>query len=204
MKTAFNPYRRITPQAKIIGAAERIGNGAIAQNQGTTYELYDYVKLNTSATDQTITFFNALNTKAFPFTNISQNQLQAGEAIAVEYIFFSLIYVTKGSTEVVKMSAAQLDIPGVNLGNFSLNLDNNRVIKPISLMRANSLFNVHGKTAANYVFYPDTDLTIQSQLQFTAQLQLPPVTSPAPDTQDIYIGCHLTGTAAILNVKTSV
>jgi hypothetical protein len=71
-------------------------------------------------------------------------------------------------------------------------------------MRSLESFNTKGGTARNYTFYPDTDLTIPPQISFTAELQIPANTDTAPADTEVYYGCHLLGTGAILNLKTNV
>lgn len=200
----FNPYKRITPQAKIISVNDRLGNPGLKNNQGTTVEIYDYVKLSTSAANQVLEFFSSVNTKKFPFTNIQQNQLQVGEALAIEYMFLTYIIVTDATGEITAFGSVSELIKGFNVAQYTMSLDNNRIMKPLTLARQSKQFNPHGKTAENYVFYPDTDLTLPPQVQFTANLNLPPVTSPAGVGETLYVGLHWTGSGAILNIKQSV
>jgi hypothetical protein len=200
----FNPYRRITPGAKLIQVNDNLGNPNLKNNQGTTFEIYDYVPLATSAANQTLEFFAAVNAKIFPFTNLQQNQLQAGEALAIEYKFFTYMIVNDATGEVTAFGSISELIKGFNVGQYSMFVDNNRVMKPLTLGRQSKQFNPHGKTAENYVFFPDTDLTVPPQVQFTAKLTIPPVTSPAAEGSTLYVGLHWTGTGAILNIKQSV
>ena len=200
----FNPYKRITPQAKIISVNDRIGNPGVRNNQGTTVEIYDYVALATNPANQVLEFFTTVNTKKFPFTNIQQNQLQVGEALAIEYMFLTYIIVTDATGEITAFGSISELVKGFNVGQYTMSLDNNRIMKPLTLARQAKQFNPHGNTAENYVFYPDTDLTLPSQINFSANLLIPPVTSPAGAGETLYVGLHWTGSGAILNLKQNV
>jgi hypothetical protein len=63
--------------------------------------------------------------------------------------------------------------------------------------------NTNGGTANNSLWYPDTDLTIPTQIPFTVELTVPTNTDTGTDV-DVYYGCHLFGTGAILNLKANV
>lgn len=199
-----NAYRRLTPQGKQVIVADALGNGGIKNNQGTTVEIYDYIQVQTSVAKQTLEFFNAVSTKVFPFTNIKENKLQVGESLAIEYMFFTQMIVDDTNGEIDSWGSMQALFPGTNLAQFSLMVDNNRVMKPVSLARGNKLFNVNGKTAENYVFFPDTDLVLPTELQFIGQLVIPPITVTAGEGKKLYFGLHWTGSGAILNLKHNV
>ncbi len=204
MAVMGNAYKRLTPQGKQVIVADALGNGGIKNNQGTTVEIYDYIQVTTSAAKQTLEFFNAVSTKIFPFTNIKENKLQVGESLAIEYMFFTQMIVDDTNGEIDSWGSMQALFPGTNLAQFSLMVDNNRVMKPVSLARANKLFNVNGKTAENHVFFPDTDLVLPTELQFIGQLVIPPITVTAGDGKKLYFGLHWTGSGAILNLKHNV
>jgi hypothetical protein len=90
------------------------------------------------------------------------------------------------------------------LAQFNLLLDNSRIIKTNSLARSFTELNTQGGTANNSLWYPDTDLVIPPQIQFTAELTVPANTDTATEGQTVYYGCHLFGTGAILNLKANV
>jgi len=200
---AINAFNTVTPGAKLAMVNNKLGNPGLKKNQGSSSEIYDYVKINTPGTSEVIRFFSSVNTKTFPLTNLTNgNLLQVGEALAVEYVIFTRMEISRAGK--VLGITPLLNLSEFSLSQFSLLLDNSRIIKTNSLMRSFEAFNTKGGTAKNFTFYPDTDLTIPPQISFTAELQIPLNTDTAPDDTDVYYGCHLLGTGAILNLKTNV
>jgi hypothetical protein len=204
---SIQAFKNVTAGAKLALVNNKLGNPALKKNQGSTFEIYDYIDVTASiGTDQVLRFFSSVNTKTFPFTNIQQNQLQVGEALAVEYIALTRLEILTepGAPDKLVSQTSLLNVTGLALSQFSLLLDNSRILKNNSLTRANSIFNPKGGTAANNLFYPDTDLTIPPQISFTAELQTPANSDTASLGKKVYYGCHLFGTGAILNLKTNV
>jgi len=194
-------FRNVTPNAKIALVNNKLGNPALKNNQGTSSEVYDYVKV-TPASAAVIRFFENVNTKTFPLTNIQQNQLQAGEALSIEYIAFTRMVIKAGV--ITNFDALTAVLPALSLAGFQLLLDNSRLIKANSLVRSYADLNTKGGTATNSLYYPDTDLVIPPQIQFTAELNVPANTDTSTEGEEVYYGCHLFGTGAILNLKTNV
>lgn len=196
-------FRNVTPNAKIALVNNKLGNPALKRNQGSSTEVYDYINVTANiGTQQVLRFFADVNTKTFPFTNIQQNQLQAGEALSIEYIAWTRLVITNN-----RLSAFETLTQAVNslsLAQFNLLLDNSRIIKTNSLARSFTELNTQGGTANNSLWYPDTDLVIPPQIQFTAELTVPANTDTATEGQTVYYGCHLFGTGAILNLKANV
>ena len=201
---AINAFKEVTPSAKMALINNALGNPALKKNQGSTFEIYDYVAIGTPGTTQTINFFGNVNTKTFPFTNIQQNQLGVGESLSTQYIAFNRIVVDNTTGAITTSNPLIATIPGLALSSFSLLLDNSRIIKVNSLMRSFSNFNPKGKTSNNNLFYPDTDLTIPPQISFTLDLRIPTNNDASTIGSTVYYGVHLFGTGSILNLKTNV
>jgi len=204
---SIQAFKNVTAGAKLAMVNNKLGNPSLKKNQGSTFEIYDYIDVTSSiGTDQVLRFFSSVNTKTFPYTNIQQNQLQVGEALAVEYIALTRLEIATeaGAPDKLVSQTSLINVTGLALSQFSLLLDNSRILKNNSLTRANSIFNPKGKTGANNLFYPDTDLTIPPQISFTAELQTPANTDTVAAGKKVYYGCHLFGTGAILNLKTNV
>ena len=199
-------FRNVTASAKLAMVNNKLGNPALKKNQGSTVEIYDYVTqtAGTIGTKQTINFFSSVNSKTFPLTNIQQNQLQVGEALSVEYIVFTRISQATATGSITECTALLTTVAGANLGQFSLLLDNSRIIKNNSLIRSNSVFNPKGTTSVSNVFFPDTDLVIPPQISFSLELTLPINADIIAPGTTISYGCHLFGTGAILNLKHNV
>lgn len=200
---AINAFNTVTPGAKLAMVNNKLGNPGLKKNQGSSSEIYDYVNVTaTIGQTQVIRFFSSVNTKTFPLTNLTNgNILQVGEALAIEFAMFTRMEIKAG--KVIGVTPL-LSITDFSVSQFSLLLDNSRIIKTNSLMRSLEAFNTKGGTAKNYTFFPDTDLTIPPQISFTAELQVPANTDTAPADTEVYYGCHLLGTGAILNLKTNV
>lgn len=198
-------FNNLTPNAKIAMVGNKIGNSGLKNNQGSTQEVYDYIDVtSTIGSKQTLRFFESVNTKSFPLTNIQQNQLGVGEALSIQWVAFSRIEEVIATGVITSQTALLNTVSGLALSQFSVLLDNSRIIKLNSLTRANSQFNPKGGTSSNYLWYPDTDLTLPPQISFTAELTIPANSDTAPAGSKVYYGIHLMGTGAILNLKTNV
>jgi hypothetical protein len=198
-------FNNLTPNAKLAMVGNRLGNPGLKNNQGSTFEVYDYIDVTaTIGAKQTLRFFESVNTKTFPLTNLQQNQLQVGEALAIQYIAFTRIEEVIATGVISTQTALIRTISGLALSQFSILLDNSRIIKINSLTRANADLNPKGGTANNALWYPDTDLTIPPQISFTSELTIPANADTAPAGSKVYYGVHLFGTGAILNLKTNV
>ena len=198
-------FKNVTPNAKLALVNNKLGNPGLKKNQGSSVEIWDYINVTGSiGAAQTIRFFENVNTKQLPFTNIQQNQLQVGEALAIEYIAFTRIATDKVGMLLCTQQAL-VNVTGLALSQFSFLLDNSRIIKNNSLTRTNPLFNTKGQTAANSLFYPDTDLTLPPQISFTGELTIPGNCDIiGAEEGSVYYGIHLFGTGAILNLKANV
>ena len=200
---AINAFQTVTPSAKLAMVNNKLGNPGLKKNQGSTFEVYDYVNVTTGiGTAQVLRFFQSVNTKTAPFTNLQQNQLQVGEALSIEYIAFTRLVTDRAG--VLKSLTPLLNLSELSLSQMSILLDNSRIIKVNSLMRSFEAFNTKGGTAKNFLFYPDTDLVIPPQISFTTELAVPNNTDTAGVDDVVYYGCHLFGTGSILNLKTNV
>lgn len=199
-------FRNVTPSAKLALVNNKIGNPSLKKNQGSSVEVYDYIDVtNIIGTQQVLRFFADVNTKTFPFTNIQQNQLTTGEALAIEYIAFTRLEITGIQTPVLtKFEALTAAVSSLSLAQFSFLLDNSRILKNNSLARTFADLNTKGGTATNSLFYPDTDLTIPTQIPFTCELNVPANTDANTSDTRTFYGCHLFGTGAILNLKANV
>jgi len=199
-------FRRVTAPSKIAMVNNALNNPSLKYNQGSSTEIYDYVpqSATTLGTSQVITFFGSVNTKTFPLTNLQSNMLQVGEALSCEFITFTRIVQITATGQITECTNLLTTIAGMNLAQFSLNLDNSRIIKQNSLLRSNSVFNPKGQTSVNNVWYPDTDLVIPPQISFTLELRTPVNTDAVVAGSTISYGCHIFGSGAILNLKTNV
>jgi len=201
-----SPFQNVTANSKIAMVNNALGNRSLKRNQGSSVEVYDYITqtAGTIGTSQTLTFFSNVNTKNFPLTNVQQNTLQVGESLSVEYIAFTRISQVTATGAITECTALVTSVGGMNLGQFSFNLDNSRIIKINSLIRTNSVFNPKGTTGVSNLFFPDTDLVIPPQISYTLELRTPVNNDTIAAGTTISYGCHLFGTGSILKLKTNV
>jgi hypothetical protein len=194
-------FRSVTPSAKLAMVNNQIGNPALKYNQGSTSEIWDYQLIGTPGAKSVIQFFSDVNTKTQPLTNLTTNTLQVGEALSMSYLAFTRMVIKAG--EITSWTALNA-VAGMNVATFSFLLDNSRIIKNNSLTRSNPLFNTQGGTAANALFYPDTNLIIPPQISFTGELAIPANLDKGLADEEVYYGLHIFGTGAILNLKSNV
>jgi hypothetical protein len=183
---------------QIVGVNDRLGNYAVANMQGTTRAIFD----TSSGGSTNHTFFQNVQTRPFPFSNISQNRFEVGESLAIESI--GLIFFT----------TAYPDITG-NLFNFqafgevnpilNLYIGNQRVIKDLDLSYTLTTLgqtNTEQNAALNEqtaVFRLETPIVIPPQIEFYATLQ----TSSAVGIVGTGVALILQGTGTLLNPKSN-
>jgi hypothetical protein len=85
-----------------VGAENRMGD--LSGMQPTTQAIYDTFDLSqaSSTGNFTIPFFQGVNAKVFPFTNLSQNRLTAGKSFAVQQFYLSIFTVAAGKITTVQ------------------------------------------------------------------------------------------------------
>lgn len=161
-----------TPQEKILSVSKGLGIEGMDVLQATTRSIYDTLPVDGRLQ---FDFFKGCNNRAFPDTNLSQNKLEVGEAFIVETMHVSGIVKAAGVvTDVINLGAIINN--GSYTADFTLNIANSTVVKPISLVSLFSPFNpasnwntVDGLTHEPYQFR--TMLTIPSLQEFIASLQ---------------------------------
>lgn len=222
MNGRVNSPVQFSPNYKIVEVAKRLGIKDLSQMQVTTRQIYHAVKLQTSAQVQTITFFQDLNKAKFPFGNLPQNQLQAGEALAVERAYLSILTVGLGSeiavNDVLPVEFYKATRPLLR-GDFDLQIDRQSVTKLINTTSWYAPFNkdanfgnitVDASTepATLYaygqsVYHFDNSFVIPPQIQFTATLTIPPINvGAAPfDTFQTYLMLNIEGLGCLFNPK---
>lgn len=88
------------PLARRISAVGReTYNKGLGKQQGTTRVIYDTIDMyaGSSAGITTFDFFNSLNNKAYPFTNINRNSFTDAEAMTVQRAYLTYLYCDNGS-----------------------------------------------------------------------------------------------------------
>jgi len=216
----INNASQFSANFKIVEVAKRLGIKDLSKMQITTRQVYHAVKLATNAAIQTITFFQDVNQVKFPFGNLANNMLQAGEAIAVERAYFSIIEVTQGSLIQVK-DVTPLEFNAWSRpmlrGDFDLQIDRQSVTKLVNTTSFYAPFNKDAQfgnlaidtltdpaTLYAYgqsVYHFDNSFVIPPQIQFTATLTMPPITVPPDLGRDYYLMLNLEGLGCLFNPK---
>ena len=150
-----------------VGNAFSPSNLKIGNQQASTRNVYDYIKLGTNPNPTTLEFFKNVNQKSFPFTNLQQNKFDAGESLAVIRMHFSILMVATGT------SGANARIDRVVSPDFSNELnklwrsdldfyiDNNRVIKALSITSFKGDFNHSAKWGGLTSAYDSVNETLE-------------------------------------------
>ena len=149
---------------QIIGVNDRLGNPAVANMQGTTRAIFD----TASGFSNNFTFFQNVQTRPYPFSNISQNRFEVGESVAIESIALIAFEETYPGVQSAMLS---FNFYGQCNPILNLYIGNQRVIKDLDLSysnttlgqtnTANSPLNPEAQTA---VFRLETPIVIPPQI----------------------------------------
>ena len=191
----------LTAKQALIIKNDQVGNTHIKNMQGTTRQLYHFLPLDGRRTYQ---FFKQLNKTAFPFTNIDQNKLNAGETMGLQRAYF--VYMNAklqgdGSYDVNTFQDVQSSPVGsqVAAGQWNFITANQQITKDIIVGSFQSQFNKGAKFYLHSVFYFDTLSTLLENVEFYSTLQLGTM-SPV---ENGYLGLVIEGVGSILNLKTN-
>jgi len=126
----------IPANQKIMRVGSENNMGGLSGMQPTTQAIYDTFDLSgASATGNfTIPFFQGVNAKVFPFTNLSQNRLTAGKSFAVQQFYLSVFTVAAGKiTQVMSLDEAA-GLQPLTKSELTLIVSNTQVIEryPVS------------------------------------------------------------------------
>jgi hypothetical protein len=163
-------FNNLTRAGKLTLVNDGLGNTDIRNQQGTSRVIYD--SLPADATTFTLQFFQSVQNRTFPFTNLNENKLQDGEALVVERIHFSITPTTAGAiTDVSTFEDA--GVPELYAGQFSIFIDTKQVIKDICLTAMDPKFSKNGWFDNNNVMILDTNIVIPPNKQWRVELRLP-------------------------------
>lgn len=220
----------LTPNRKIVKVGDTFSpsNLKIGNQQASTRNVYDYIKLNTSGTSQTLQFFKNVNQKSFPFTNLNENKFAAGESLAVLRMHLSVLIVSQGTegpnaiiTNVVSPDYQQ-ELRKLWRSDLNFYIDNNRVIKDLSvtsfkgdfnhssqwgsigissLLTAPDVIEIQEREVTQCIYGLDDALVIPELISFRSELTIPALPSLEGITGDVYLGLHLEGFAALVSPK---
>jgi hypothetical protein len=188
----------MTAKESIILKNQQVGNTHIKNMQGTTRNLYHFLPIDGR---QNYQFFKELNKSSFPFTNIDQNKLAAGETLGLQRAYFVYMIADKTTgtvTAVTSIESSPIAAPmGAGIWNFVQG--NQNITKDIFTGSFQSEFNKGAKFILHSVFYFDTLATLLENVDFYSTLQLPTM----PTVTNGYLGLIIEGVGSILNLKTN-
>lgn len=189
----------LTQAAKVANTNNMLGNTSIAYQQGSTRVIYDALPLN--ATTFVMNFFENVQTRVFPFTNLNQNRLNPGESMAITRMYFAVMTAAAPPTVtlVAPLSTAAAT-QGLYASSFSVNIAQQEVIKKMPLMSMQSQFNKSAKFLNNDVIEFDNFIVIPPQLEFNVQVLLPTYAAVANN----YLVCVIEGLGSLLSPKVNL
>lgn len=160
----------VSPQNKIIRTNDKFGNKGIKKQQGTTRLIYDQLPIDGRTEFR---FFEDVNARVFPRTNLQQNQLNVGEALVIErgYLMTAAEDPVAFTWILAPMTIGAF--PNIAMGEMIIDITTQKVMKPIPVM---SFFPQVNKSAyhqdyTNFEF--NTQLVIPPLLEFVAVLRVP-------------------------------
>lgn len=149
------------PQQQIIGVNERLGNVAVKDMQGTTRVVFDTIASNGPGVYR---FFENVQARPAPLSNISSNRFEPGESLAIDCIIL-LGYAPAGGGP----------LPQFQIGRLNFYIGNQRVIKDQTLNIAKTgLGNINyiPGNSVPAVIRLETPIVIPPQIEFYADLQI--------------------------------
>ncbi len=206
---------------KVVTVNNKIGAKNINQMQGTTRVLYDSVELLASPTGTVLKFWEDVNLKKFPFTNISENKLQIGETIAIQRYSFGIMSLPSvGFPNIVEEIKPFDQAPaffGLYRSDMSFAIAQDTVLKKLPLHTMYAPFNkdsrFYGSLQFNLfgglisigvpqdVMHLDSDLIIPPQIEFTAQVQIPGIAFLPVPTNRYFMVMTIEGLGSLFSPK---
>ena len=215
--------RRTYAGSKIPQVTANMGIKGINKMQGTTRIIYDSIKLQNTTTISAIQFFENVNTRKFPFSNIPENKLQVGETIAMQRFSLSIIGVDVTNPLQPKVTGqeplgANLEFRSLYRSDLSIAIAQDTVVKKLPIHSMYAPFNKDSKfCGANIfgnnpgittsfevphdVFHFDNPIVIPPQIEFTATLQINPVTLPVIPNQEWHLCLTIEGLGSLFAPK---
>jgi len=184
---------------QIVGVNQRLGNTAVPNMQGTTRVIYDS-QATGAATDTTLTFFQNVSSRTFPFTNLNSNRFEVGESLAIQGVTFAYSITPTAITTAMRDSSNVATNNYTNTILFNLFIGNQRVIKDLDLGYGRfGLGEAYDNTRPTNTFRFETPIVIPPQIEFYATIRL--TSSGNTASQTMYLA--LFGQGTLLNTKSN-
>lgn len=209
--------------AKIVSVNDKLGFRGISKQQGTSRAIYDTIKLDATTNNSTIRFFENVNTRQFPFTNITENKLQVGESLAIQRFSLSIVNYDPSTKTVRSQNPIGFfgNLAGLYRSDISVSIAQDQVIKKLPVHTMHAPFNKNSKfigisqvgqtvdpTLTSFelphdVFHLDNNIIIPPQIEFFAELQLPPINVTNTATNEFYMCLTLEGLGSLYSPKSN-
>jgi hypothetical protein len=199
----------LSPADKIRRVAKTYGIPGLLSQQPTTVAIRDTLDLSVLSTTgySTLNFFDGVNSRSFPDTNLQSNTFSAGQCLLIQQISFSV--VTKSSGVITAIDPIENStLPNILGGDFSLLITGQQVMNQVALLLGYAPFNPDAnfmtasadvvssaQTVVKYghaVIGSDVDLAIVPNRQFVLPVRIPAVSS-APSAGTKYLRVDLSG-----------
>ena len=183
----------VTPNQKIAGVNMKFGNRGVRKQQGTTRVIYDTLSL--VGTADVFRFFEGVNTRTFPQTNIGQSGtgLQVGESLSVDRMYLSIVTVDAIDGDITDI-ATIVPRADITIGEITIKIANTVILKPIPISSFLGNFNKTSYFANNVNFEFDTSLIFPPLLEFVVEVR----TLVAAGTPNTELRLTIEGVGSIL------
>lgn len=206
---------------KIVKVTDSMGVKGISKMQGTTRLIYDSLLLTSTSSNTTLRFFENVNTRKFPFSNINENKLQVAETIAMQRFSIGIFERVIATGEILNINPLGFfgSTKGLYRSDLSFQIAQDTVVKKVPLQSMYAPFNRNsaffgstqftagGVLVTNEVpqdvFHFDNPIVIPPQIEFVAEWQLPPVTITPPAGSEYYACMTLEGLGSLFAPKST-
>lgn len=187
-----------TPQEKLFHTIRSLGINQSDVTQVTTRTIYDTLSLVNGG--NTFNFFQGVNNRAFPLTNLSQNRLEVGEAMIIQRISFSALLFDAG-TGTYLMTGPLSNIANSFMQSLlNIRVANSVILKDFHVAHMFDLFNEFSEQDNQEPYEFKTLLTIPSLQEFVATLR---INDPAPIALQ-YLRLTLQGVGIIYRTQSAL
>lgn len=186
---------------QIVGVNQRLGNTAVPNMQGTTRAIYDS-QLMAATASQTLTFFQGVSGRLYPFANVNNNRFEVGESLAITSIAFCASETDANFDSIADELFENVSTGATNTHTFLLNLyiGNQRVIKDFDLNYSRfGIGEAYNAARLKNVIHLETPIVIPPQIEYYATVSI--TGSAAVLARRFYL--ILSGQGTLLNTKST-
>jgi len=157
-----------TPPAKILAVCNALGIRQENIMQATSRAVYDSLPIDGRTT---FNFFKGCNNRAFPFTNLSANKLDVGEAMVIEWITLSTCVAA--TPPIIDSSGNLFTAGNLELYNSVIDIEiaNSQTVKDLSVAQFRMINNENSNYDGNEPYRLKTFIVIPSLQEFQAILK---------------------------------